>query len=105
MNPKHFVYKLIPPRPTFAMDMTEDEQAIMAEHAAHWADLIDQGRVVVFGVVLEQAGSWGLAVVEADAEDDVRAIAADDPAVKTGTCTFDIGTMPDPFVRPASTVG
>ncbi len=78
MNPNHFVYRLIPPRPTFAMDMTADEQAIMAEHAAHWTELIEQGRVAVFGVVLEPADSWGLAVVEADAEDDVRAIAADD---------------------------
>jgi uncharacterized protein YciI len=105
MNANHFVYRLIPPRPTFATDMTEEEQAIMAEHAAHWTDLIGQGRVAVFGVVLEPAASWGLAVVETDTADDVRAIAADDPAVKTGTCAFEIGTMPDPFVRPAPVAG
>ena len=104
MSPNYFVYRLIPPRPTFAMDMDEDEQAVMAEHAAYWNGLFDEGRVAVFGVVLEPAGAWGLAVVEAESEDDVRALASDDPAVKTGMCTFEIGTMPDPSVRPAPTV-
>jgi uncharacterized protein len=96
----HFVYRLIPPRPTFAADMTEAEQATMGEHSAYWTDLFVGGSVAVFGVVLDQAGAWGLAVVEADEEDAVRAIAADDPAIKTGLCSFDIGVMPDPSVRP-----
>lgn len=98
----HFVYKLIPPRPTFAADMTETEQAVMGEHAAYWTNLFDEGVVAVFGVVLESAGAWGLAVVEADDEDEVRALASDDPAVKTGLCTYAIGVMPDPSVRPRS---
>ena len=97
----YFVYKLIPPRPTFAADMTGAEMAIMGEHAAYWTDLFENGRVAVFGVVIEQAGAWGLAVVETDTEDDVRALASGDPAVKTDLCTFEIGVMPDPSVRPA----
>jgi uncharacterized protein YciI len=103
MSSTYFAYKLIPPRPTFAMDMSEAEQAVMAEHAAYWTDLFDKGRVAVFGVVIDHAGSWGLAVVEAEAEEDVRALGLADPAVTTGTCTFEIGTMPDPAVRPAPT--
>jgi uncharacterized protein YciI len=99
----HFVYKLIPPRPTFAADMTDAEQAVMGEHAAYWTDLFDEGSVAVFGVVLEEAGAWGLAVVEVDDEEELRAIASDDPAVKTGVCTFDIGVMPSPSVRPRRT--
>ncbi len=96
----HFVYKLIPPRPTLAVDMTETEMAIMGDHAAYWTGLFEDGRVVVFGVVIEQAGPWGLAVVEAETEDDVRAMASDDPAVKKKLCTFDVGVMPSPTVRP-----
>jgi uncharacterized protein YciI len=95
----HFVYKLIPPRPTFAADMSEAEAAIMGDHAGYWIALSEQGSVVVFGVVLEAAGAWGLAVVEAQDEDAVRAIAADDPAVSTNLCTFDIGVMPGAVVR------
>ena len=100
MKPNHFVYKLIPPRPTFAADMTGAEAAVMGDHAAYWTTLFEEGSVVVFGVVLEQAGAWGLAVVEADDEEAVRALAADDPAVKTNLCGFEIGMMPQPAVRP-----
>jgi uncharacterized protein len=99
----HFVYKLIPPRPTFAADMTEAEKGVMGEHAGYWTDLFEEGVVVVFGVVMEQAGAWGLAVVEAEEEDDVRALASDDPAVKTQLCSFEIGMMPDASVRPRRT--
>lgn len=38
-----FPYKLIPPRPTFAADMTGTEQAVMAEHAAYWTRQRDLG--------------------------------------------------------------
>lgn len=103
MKPNHFVYKLIPPRPTFAADMTEAEQAVMGEHAAYWTALFEEGSVVVFGVVVEEAGAWGLAVVEADDEAAVRALASDDPAVKSGVCGFGIGVMPQPSVRPRQT--
>ena len=105
MNRTHFVYRLVPPRATFAADMTGPEQAVMGEHAAYWTDLFEGGRVVVFGVVLEPAGAWGLAVVEADSEEEVRAIASDDPAVKTQLCTFEIGVMPSPTVRPRQAAG
>ncbi len=100
MSPNHFVYKLIPPRPTFAADMSDGEKAVMGGHFLYWTTLFEGGRVVVFGAVLEPAGVWGLAVVEAESVDEVRAIAEEDPAVKTGTCTFEIGTMlPGTVVR------
>jgi uncharacterized protein len=105
VNGTHFVYKLIAPRPTFAADMSQEEQAIMGEHAAYWRELFQGGSVVVFGVVLEEAGVWGLAVVEAEDEDAVRTIAAGDPAVTTNLCTFEIGVMPQPSVRPRQAAG
>ncbi len=96
----HFVYRLIPPRPTFASDMSDDEKAAMGAHAAYWTKLFEAGRVVLFGAVVEPAGVQGLAVVEADTVDDVRAIAGDDPAVTTGTCRFEIGALlPGAMVR------
>jgi uncharacterized protein YciI len=100
MTTNHFAYRLIPPRPTYAADMSDAEQAIMGEHAAYWTDLFEHGGVVVFGVVLERAGSWGLAVVEAGTEEDVRAIASKDPAVRSNLCSVEIGMIPDPSVRP-----
>ena len=102
MSANHFAYKLIPPRPTFAGDMSDGERAVMEQHFAYWATLFEGGRVVVHGPVLETAGVWGLAVVEAGSVDEVRAMAELDPAVKTGMCTFEIGSMlPGTVVRPA----
>ena len=95
-----FVFRLEAPRPTFALDMTDEERAVMGRHAAHWQPLIDAGRMVVFGPVLDATGSWGLGVVEADDEDELRAFAAQDPAVTTGTARLEIGSMLAGFVRP-----
>jgi uncharacterized protein len=96
----HFVYKLIPPRPTFDADMSDDEAALMGRHAEYWQELLAAGRVIVFGPVSDPAGSWGLAVVEAESEDEVRALGAEDPAVKSGMATFEVLPMPVAVVRP-----
>jgi uncharacterized protein len=97
-----FVFRLVAPRPTFAADITDAEREIMSRHAAHWKPYLDSGQMVVFGPVLEDAGSWGLGVVEADDEEALRAFAANDPAVTTGTVGMEIGRMPAGFVRPAA---
>ena len=52
-----FVLRLEAPRPTFALDMTDEEREIMARHAAYWQPLIDSGQMVVFGPVLDGSGS------------------------------------------------
>jgi uncharacterized protein YciI len=95
-----FVFRLAAPRPTFALDMTDEERAVMGRHAAYWQPLVEAGRMVVFGPVLDSTGSWGLGVVEADDEEEIRAFAAGDPAVITGTASVEMGTMLAGFVRP-----
>lgn len=95
-----FVFRLTAPRPTFALDMTDDEREIMGRHAAYWQPMIDAGRMVVFGPVLDNGGSWGLGVVEGDDEDELRAFAAGDPVVTTGTGEIEVGKMLAGFVRP-----
>ena len=95
-----FVFRLIAPRPTFALDMTDEERAVMERHAGHWQPYIESGQMVIFGPVLDATGSWGLGVVEADDEDELRAYAARDPAVTTGTAKVEIGRLLTGFVRP-----
>lgn len=61
---KYFLYKLIPPRPAFAQDMTEAESRLMQEHAEYWKGLMEQGMVVAVGPVLDPKGSYGVAILE-----------------------------------------
>ena len=82
--------------------MTDQEREVMRSHAQYWQPLVDAGRMVVFGPVLDDGGSWGLGVVEADDEEEIRTFAAGDPAVTTGTATLTVGTMLAGFVRPRS---
>jgi uncharacterized protein YciI len=96
-----FVFRLVAPRPNFALDMSDEEREIMGRHAAHWQSFVESGRMVVFGPVLDSTGSWGLGVVEADDEDALRAHAAEDPAITTGTAQVELGRMLTGFVRPA----
>lgn len=96
------MFRLKAPRPTFALDMTDDERAVMSSHAAYWQPLIDSGRMVIFGPVLDSSGSWGLGVVEADDEEELLAFAAGDPVVTSGTADIEVGTLLAGFVRPRS---
>jgi uncharacterized protein YciI len=80
--------------------MTDEEREIMGRHAAYWQPFIDSGQMVVFGPVLEAGGSFGLGVIEAEDEEELRAFAAGDPAVETGTADVEIGKMIAGFVRP-----
>jgi uncharacterized protein YciI len=71
----------------------------MARHAAHWQPYLDSGQMVVFGPVVDGTGSWGLGVVEADTEEELREFAANDPVVTTGTGTIEFGRLLFGFVR------
>ncbi len=89
----HYVYRLLPPRPTFHEDMSDEEKAIMARHAEYWVGLVERTDVVVYGPVVDSTGSWGLAVFRADSLDDARALAEADPAISSGMATCEVGTM------------
>ena len=40
-----FVFRLLAPRPNFALDMSDEERTVMERHAAHWQPLIEFGSV------------------------------------------------------------
>ncbi len=98
---QHFLYKLIPPRPTFAEDQTPEEAAIMEEHGAYWDQLLERGVAVVFGPVAEPSGVWGLAVVEAEDAEEVHEIRRNDPAVRSGVATAEVHPMLMALLRPS----
>ena len=80
MNKQQFFLKLNPPRPTFMMDMSTDEKAIMQQHVAYWMELLNQGIAIVFGPVLDPKGGYGAGVVSVDNVEHLQQIIASDPA-------------------------
>lgn len=54
----HFLYRLIPPRPTFDQDMNEAEATIMGQHVDYWRKQTQRGTAIVFGPVADPAGAW-----------------------------------------------
>jgi uncharacterized protein len=88
-----------PPRPTFPVDITDAEAAIMEQHFAYWSRFEQRGIVVVLGPVLDPSGTWGLGVIAADDQNGISALGAEDPAVKSGMSTFEVYAMADPFIR------
>ena len=80
MDKKHFALKLLPCRPTFSQDMTPEERAIMQQHIVYWRDLMDKGKVLVFGPVMDPKAVYGLGIIEAEGEEEVKDFIANDPA-------------------------
>lgn len=95
-----FVLRLKAPRPQFAQTLTDAEREIMGRHAAHWQPYLERGDMVVFGPVLTDDDSYGIAVVETEDEQALRDFAAQDPVVTTGTASYEIGRMAAGTVRP-----
>jgi len=54
----------------------------MDEHGAYWRTLADNMIAVVFGPVMDEKGGWGLSLVEASNDAEVRALLKSDPVVK-----------------------
>jgi len=92
-----FFCKLVPPRPSFAMDLSPSEADVMMRHALYWQDLIARGLVRMFalGLVMDPAGAFGIGVMEREDESGVRALTAEDPAITAGIgMHYEIHPMP-----------
>ena len=51
---------------------------------------------IVYGLVVDSKGPWGVAIIEVSDEPDARALGTNDPAVKAGL-TFEVYPMAHPF--------
>ena len=81
---RYFLIKLVPPRPSFALDMTEEEKQLMQEHVAYWTGLANAGVALLFGPVLDPAGSYGIGIVAVENEEDLKPLTTNDPVAKSG---------------------
>ncbi len=80
---RYFLCRLLPPRATFMQDMTSDERAVMQAHVQYWRGKLAEGRVVAFGPVADPAGGWGVGVVAASDDAELRRFQDEDPAVRS----------------------
>jgi hypothetical protein len=96
----HFLYKLIPPRPTFPADMTEEEGPIMQEHFGYWSRIIRERQAVAYGPVMDPKGTYGIAVLEVEDDTTATRIAENDPAIISNAgFDFELHPMPDAIAR------
>ncbi len=80
-----FVFcRLVPPRPSFAMDMSAEERAAMQRHVGYWTALLERGTAIVFGPVADPAGPWGLGVIRLRAGESAADVVDADPAIQAG---------------------
>ena len=61
MPKQHFYFKLIPPRPSFAMDANAEELALMKKHSDYCGEQFRAGKLLLYGPVLAQEGAFGVA--------------------------------------------
>jgi hypothetical protein len=90
---EHFLFRLLPPRPTFATEMTAGEAALMKEHIGYWNGLIETGSAIVFGPVMAKEGPWGLGIIEAADETGAKLVAEGDPTIKARLHRYELIPM------------
>jgi uncharacterized protein YciI len=78
---KYFLCRLIPPRPSFAADMSATEREAMQKHAKYLREQLDRGKLIVFGPVADPKGPWGLAVASVRDEQELREMLDGDPVI------------------------
>jgi uncharacterized protein YciI len=85
--------KLIPPRPTFAQDMTAEERAEMLEHVKYMRELFAAGKILIYGPVMAASGGYGMGVFEVENEEEARKLMEADPTMKSGLNKFELAPM------------
>lgn len=91
---RFYLLRLIPPRPSFAMDMTAAERAVMQRHVGYWTGQLAGGAAVLFGPVADPKGPWGLCVVRVPDEAALARLQADDPALTIAGSRYEAIAMP-----------
>ena len=62
----------------------------MERHVAYWQDLLSRDAALAFGPVHDPEDPWGLGLLDLDDELAAQAIGEGDPAVQSGTCTYEL---------------
>ena len=74
----HFLFRLLPPRASFMMDMTAEERTLMQLHSVYWRGQLATGKVIAFGPVADPAGGWGVGIMRVDEALEANTLTAGD---------------------------
>lgn len=94
-----YLYRLRAHRPDFAQTMTDDEMAVMMAHVDYWKKPLDDGRVLIYSPVADPEHSWGLAIIRAESEEELRQLRDADPAYTNGVGEIDWLLLPMAITR------
>ena len=87
----YFFVKTQNPRPTFNLDITDEERAIMQRHVAYWSEKAARGIAIVFGPVMDPQGVYGIGIYQVEDEAEMQNLLEYDPA--NGLLRYDVLPM------------
>ncbi len=87
----YFFVKTQNPRPTFHLDMTAEERAIMNKHVEYWSEKATRGIAIVFGPVMDPNGVYGMGVYQVQDEAEMQELLKHDPA--NGLLQYEVAPM------------
>jgi uncharacterized protein YndB with AHSA1/START domain len=91
----YFLFKLHAPRPSFMLDMTAEERALMQSHVAYWTGKMAEGKILAFGPVADPAGGWGMGLMRVSGAEEVDGLTANDPVMlAAGGFRYEVLPMP-----------
>ena len=80
----HFFIKLIPPRASFHLDMSDEERSGMQKHIEYWQELLKNGTAIIYGPVFEPNRSFGMGIIDVENEIEASLICKNDPTIISG---------------------
>ncbi len=93
----YFIYVLTPNKVNFLETMNDEDSSIISEHADYLKRLLDQGKLIIAGPTLN--AKFGIAVFEADSEEEAQSIMKNDPAVKKNVMSAELNPFSVSFLR------
>ncbi len=87
----YFFVKTQNPRPTFHLDMTAEERAVMNKHVEYWSEKATRGIAIVFGPVMDPKGVYGMGVYQVQDEAEMQELLKHDPA--KGLLQYEVAPM------------
>ncbi len=73
--------------------MSGEERALMQQHATYMKHRFVEGGLLVYGPVLDPEGSFGMAVLQVETEEELRSFIANDPTVRAGMNRYTAAPM------------